>query len=80
MYVTPAGRHKGVGRALLSFLIEQARQDSSLEQILLAVATCQHPAIRLYTDLGFEIYGTEPNALKIGSTYVDEAYMMLRLR
>jgi GNAT superfamily N-acetyltransferase len=79
VYVTAAKRRYGVGRALLAALIERARQDSSLEQILLTVATRQHAATQLYSDLGFKAYGIEPNALKIGSTYIDEAHMVLRL-
>ena len=35
---------------------------------------------KLYRDLGFEVYGTEPNALKIGSLYVDEDHTILRTR
>ena len=80
VYVTAAKRRNGAGRALLTSLIARASQDSSLEQILLTVATCQHAARQLYSGLGFEVYGIEPHALKIGSTYVDEAYMVLRLR
>jgi ribosomal protein S18 acetylase RimI-like enzyme len=80
VYVTAAERGKGVGRALLATLLERAKQDSSLEQILLAVATSQSAARNLYRDLGFETYGTEPNALKVGSTYIDEEHMFLRVR
>jgi ribosomal protein S18 acetylase RimI-like enzyme len=80
VYVSPAERGKGIGRALLADLLETARQDSPLEQILLAVATSQTAAKRLYRDLGFEPYGTEPNALKVGSGYVDEDHMILRIR
>ena len=79
VYITSAQRGEGVGRALLAALLERAKRDSSLEQILLAVATCPNAAKRLYRDLGFEIYGTEPNALKIGSRYVDEDHMILRV-
>ncbi|HWE48702.1 MAG TPA: GNAT family N-acetyltransferase [Bryobacteraceae bacterium] len=78
VYVSAGYRGKGVGRALLTCLIERARQDPSLEQILLAVAASQIAAKQLYRDLGFVVYGTEPGALKIGSTYVDEDYMILR--
>jgi ribosomal protein S18 acetylase RimI-like enzyme len=78
VYVTSAQRGKGVGRALIAALLQRARQDSSLEQVLLAVGTCQNAAKGLYVDLGFESYGTEPNALKVGSRYVDEEYMILR--
>jgi ribosomal protein S18 acetylase RimI-like enzyme len=80
VYVTSAHRGKGVGRALLAALLEKAKQDSSLEQILLAVARSQHAARQLYRNFGFEIYGTEPNALKVGTTYVDEEHMILRIR
>jgi ribosomal protein S18 acetylase RimI-like enzyme len=79
VYVTAAQRRKGVGRALIRATVEKARQDSSLEQILLAVATVQTGARRLYRECGFETYGTEPNALKVGSKYIDEDYMILRI-
>jgi ribosomal protein S18 acetylase RimI-like enzyme len=78
VYVTAAHRRRGVGRALLATLLQKAKQDKSLEQILLSVGTGQNAAKQLYCDCGFEIYGTEPNALKLGSTYVDEDHMILR--
>jgi ribosomal protein S18 acetylase RimI-like enzyme len=77
VYVTAGCRSKGVGRALIATLIERAGQDPSLEQILLAVAAGQHAARQLYSNLGFEVYGTEPRALKMGSTYIDEVHMIL---
>jgi GNAT superfamily N-acetyltransferase len=80
VYVTSAHRGKGVGRALLGALLERAKQDSSLEQILLAVGASQHAAKQLYGTFGFEIFGTEPNALKVGARYVDEDHMILRIR
>jgi ribosomal protein S18 acetylase RimI-like enzyme len=80
VYVSASHRGKGVGRALLAKLLETARQDSSLEQILLGVATSQTAAIRLYRSLGFETFGTEPNAMKVGSNYVDAEHLILRIR
>ena len=80
VYVSPEFRGKGVGRLLIAELLERAMRDSSLEQILLAVATTQVAAKGLYRSLGFEVYGTEPRALKIGADYVDEDYMVLRVR
>jgi ribosomal protein S18 acetylase RimI-like enzyme len=79
VYVSSAHRGKGVGRALVAALLERARRDASLEQILLAVASSQTAAMQLYRDFGFEIYGTEPRALKVGSAYVDEHHMILRI-
>jgi ribosomal protein S18 acetylase RimI-like enzyme len=79
-YVTASQRGKGVGRALVAAIIERAKQDSSLEQILLGVAASQTAARQLYRSFGFETYGTEPNALKVGSSYIDEDHMVLRIR
>ncbi len=78
-YVCSAQRGKGVGRALLSRLLEIATQDPSLEHVLLGVATTQTAAIKLYASFGFETFGTEPCALKVGSTYTDAVHMILRL-
>jgi ribosomal protein S18 acetylase RimI-like enzyme len=80
VYVTAAQRGGGLGRALLNALLEKARQDSSLEQILLAVATVQTAARQLYRSCGFESFGIEPSALKVGAGYVDEDHMILRIR
>ena len=80
VYVSARHRGKGVGRALIAALLENAKQDPSLQQVLLSVATTQIAAKKLYRSFGFETFGTEPNALKIGSTYVDEDHMILRVR
>jgi ribosomal protein S18 acetylase RimI-like enzyme len=79
VYVTARQRGEGVGRALLAELLERVKRDSSLERILLAVATCQEAAKGLYRRLGFETYGVEVRALKVGERYVDEEYMGLML-
>ena len=79
VYVISTQRRKGIGRALVVSLVDRAKQDSSLEQILLAVATGQNAARRLYRELGFETFGTEPNALKVGSSYIDEDHIILRI-
>jgi ribosomal protein S18 acetylase RimI-like enzyme len=80
VYVSLAQRRRSVARALIATLLSKAREDASVEQILLAAATQQKAAGQLYRQFGFETYGTEPRALKVGSEYVDEEHMMLRLR
>lgn len=80
VYVSSSQRSKGIGRALLAHLLEVARQDSSLEQVLLAVAASQQAARDLYRSFGFMTFGTEPAAMKVGSTYVDEDHMILQIR
>jgi hypothetical protein len=43
------------------------------------VGTTQDAAKQLYRSFGFEVYGTEPRGLKVGSSYVDEDHMILPL-
>jgi ribosomal protein S18 acetylase RimI-like enzyme len=80
VYVTGSQRGKGVGDALMAALLNRARENSGLEQILLAVSTGQEAAGRLYRKFGFKVYGTEPRALKVASEYIDEDHMVLMLR
>ena len=80
VYVSSAQRGKGIGRALIARILADAKTNSSLEQVLISVATSQTATKELYRSFGFEKYGTEPRALKVGSTYVDEDHMILRIR
>jgi len=79
VYVKRELRGKGIGRALMEELLRRARLQPQLEQINLAVADGQAAARKLYLQLGFEIYGREPRALKIGEVYADEELMVLVL-
>ena len=80
MYVLPESRGLGAGRALMQELIARARQIEGLEQLHLAVVTTNQAAYRLYRSLGFEVYGTEPRALKLGKQYWDEHLMVLHMQ
>jgi ribosomal protein S18 acetylase RimI-like enzyme len=79
MYVAPEVRGRGLGRMLLGAAIAQARSTPGIEQLLLAVNTTNTPARNLYLAMGFEPFGREPRALKIGDRYFDEDYMALIL-
>lgn len=79
VYVSGSHRGQGFGAELIATLLDLAREDASLEQILLGVGAHNVAAIRTYRKLGFELYGTEPHALKVGDEYVDEHLMILRL-
>jgi ribosomal protein S18 acetylase RimI-like enzyme len=48
--------------------------------VTLSVSVPQEAARRLYRALGFEVYGYEKHALKVGETYVDDEHMVLWLR
>ncbi len=80
VYVTVSHRRRGLGQELIAALLRKANEEAGLEQILLDVATHQDSAVHIYRKFGFEIYGTEPRALKVGSEYVDEHHMILKLR
>jgi ribosomal protein S18 acetylase RimI-like enzyme len=77
VYVKLSLRGTGLGRSMLKTLLERAGKVAGIEQILLSVATTQAAAANLYRSLGFESFGVEPRALKIGNTYIDEEYMVL---
>lgn len=79
MYVEPFARGQGVGLALLEDLILRAKSLPGLEQIHLMVVADNVAAKRLYTSLGFEVYGVEPHALKLDGKYSDEELMVLFL-
>src|SRR5215470_18567999 len=79
VYVTPEARSAGMGRRVMQALLRRINSIDGLDQVLLSVAATQMPAIRLYRSLGFESFGTEPRALRIGERYIDEQHMVLRL-
>jgi ribosomal protein S18 acetylase RimI-like enzyme len=80
MYVASEARGKGYGHALMEALIARARALDGLEQLILAVVSINAAAAALYRALGFEVYGQQPRALKLGADrYLDEQLMVLWL-
>lgn len=77
VYVRASERGNGVGKALISSLLDHAR--TLVRQVHLSVVTSNAGATALYEGLGFVIYGTEPRALKVGDDYHDEYLMVRRL-
>jgi ribosomal protein S18 acetylase RimI-like enzyme len=77
VYVTPEARSKSIGRKIMGKLLERGWGIAGVEQILISVATTQAAARKLYQSLGFESFGREPRALKIGDRFIDEENMIL---
>jgi ribosomal protein S18 acetylase RimI-like enzyme len=77
VYLSRDARGKNAGREMLQMLIERAKTIKGIEQIKLAVATTGEAAMSLYRSLGFNSFGCERRALKIGDGYVDEEHMVL---
>lgn len=76
LYVSASHRCSGTARKLLTRLFEIIQRDFSLEQILVSVSTTQVAACSLYRSFGFEVYGIEPAAMKVGTVYIDSYDMV----
>jgi len=79
VYVTGRARGQGIARTVMTTLLDRARNIQGVEQIVLSVTTTQTAATALYRSLGFQSFGLEQRALKIGDRYVDEEYFVLPL-
>lgn len=79
VHVSPAYRGRGVAREIMRALLDHASQIEGLEQVDLCVTSSQSGAAALYRSLGFELYGREPRALKVGDCYLDQEHMVLHL-
>lgn len=77
VYVDSTARGRGIGRKIMSLLLERAMGIEGLEQVQLSVAVTQSAATALYRSLGFQLYGREPKALKVADRFIDEEYYVL---
>jgi ribosomal protein S18 acetylase RimI-like enzyme len=75
VYVREGGRGKGIGDRLIKELLAHA--ETRVEQVHLAVLTTASAAMKTYKRNGFEIYGTDPRAVRIGDVMYDK-YLMVR--
>jgi len=78
VYVRAAARGGGIGRALLAACIAGSR--GRVERLWLGVAVGNAPALKLYREAGFCIFGTEPAALRVDGVDHDEHLMTRDLR
>ncbi len=79
VYVKEAFRKQGIAKALMEYL-EGIARERGLEQLQLSPVTSNAAAIHLYESLGYEKFGVEKEALKMGETYFDELWMVKFLR
>ena len=80
MYVSPAARGTGAGRALLQALVEYARAREGTLQLTLTVTEGNAPAVNLYTSAGFQSFGVEPMAILAPGGYKAKNHMWLSLQ
>ncbi|NRQ30490.1 GNAT family N-acetyltransferase [Nonomuraea sp. NN258] len=74
----PAARGLGLGRLVVSALIDSARR-AGLENLRLGVRGNNHGAIELYEELGFREWGRLPNSIEVGDERFDDVRMYLDL-
>lgn len=80
VYVDPNVRGQGLARRLMLAMIEHARNLPALRQIVLQVGAANLHALTLYSNLGFQEYSHEPDALCIDGQCYAEKRLMLRLQ
>lgn len=79
MYVMPAERGHGLGEALLRATLDHARALSGVTRVHLSVSSAAPAARRLYERAGFEVWATEPDALRHNGESVTDYHMVLDL-
>jgi RimJ/RimL family protein N-acetyltransferase len=67
-------RNKGIGTALLSYLMKSAKEKFNIEILHLEVYE-GNPAIHLYQRMGFTQYGVEPRFIRDKSEYISKIMM-----
>lgn len=75
MAVSPEARGRGIGRALVEAVLEEARSTPGVLVVQLTVTESNAAARELYASCGFSAFGTEPLALRIGDRYVPKVHM-----
>ena len=79
MYVVRERSGQGVGAALLSHLIDEARREPGLTQLVLTVTETNVAARTLYKKFGFRSFGIEPRAIRVDNAYFDKNHMIFFL-
>ena len=75
VFVYDQYRGKKIGKMLMQNCIDRASKLPGLEKIMLSVSHVSSAALALYTNIGFEIYGRETNAMIWEGAYIDEISM-----
>jgi RimJ/RimL family protein N-acetyltransferase len=75
MYVSPAARGMGAGRALVHAVLGAARARPGVRQVLLTVTEGNLPAESLYAACGFECFGVEPRAVFADGAFRGKVHM-----
>jgi ribosomal protein S18 acetylase RimI-like enzyme len=80
MYVTSERRGRGIGRLLLTSLIDRLSEFPQITTIRLGVTETQDPARGLYESVGFQVIGKTEEGIVVNDRQYDELVMELRVR
>jgi ribosomal protein S18 acetylase RimI-like enzyme len=80
LFVAPEAGGRGLGRALMTELLNCARARPELLQLDLTVTEGNATAQALYASLGFTVYGVLPNAVRVEGRDYAKIHMVCRLR
>lgn len=75
MYVRAPARGKGIGKALLMAAMNHAARRPGTMILTLTVTEGNEPAVRLYQDAGFHVWGTQPMAIATPAGYKGKVHM-----
>ncbi len=79
VFVNPSYRGRGIAQTLLSAATVHASKEWDTIQLMLCVNAENLPAKRLYASHGFQTFGLEPRAMKVGDRFYDEEHMCKQL-
>jgi len=79
MYVLPEQRGKGLARALMQAAIAHCVQRGDIVVVQLTATEGNEPALRLYRQLGFQSFGTEPLAVRTPGGFRGKVHLALEL-
>jgi ribosomal protein S18 acetylase RimI-like enzyme len=80
MYIAREYRGRGIGRLLLSSLIDRLSAFPQISTIRLGVTETHDPARALYESMGFQVIGKTEEGIVVDDRQVDELVMELRVR
>lgn len=77
MWIVSEHRENGIGKALMEYAIQWAKDNGSIKKIVLGVWSTNTRALNLYLKSGFHVEGSHVRGAKINGNYVDEILMSL---
>jgi RimJ/RimL family protein N-acetyltransferase len=75
VYVRPAYRDKGIGKQLITAIIEEIKKTEGIEKIKIGVNPTQKAAAHIYRKFGFKKVGLLKKDMQVNGKFYDELWM-----